>query len=154
MLEQAIGTPAGGFGAALPRLWRLLSATYGLLFVLSLACYVTYDSVVTPNDRPSSAAAVAAQARPSSGRVPPNMVFPVSGASVFLVCDVPRAAELNLALARANVHAVVLVDGDPSRFEARHVLSDMQARGLVTLIVYDDCDHPPPVDNLVRLLAP
>jgi hypothetical protein len=82
------------------------------------------------------------------------MVAPVTRASVYLVCDAPRAAELNTALARANVNAVVLIDGDPSRLEARHVLADMQARGLVTLIVYDDCANPPPVDNLVKLIAP
>ena len=139
---------------ALARVWRLLSATYGLLFILSLAGYVTYDSVSTPNDRSSVAVAAAAQARSTANRVPPSMVAPMSSASVYLVCDVPRAAELTLALERANVYAVVLVDGDTSRFEARHVLADMQARGLVTLLIYDDCEHPPPVDNLVRLLAP
>jgi hypothetical protein len=154
MLEQSIGMPAGGFGAALPRLWRLLTATYGLLFILSLAGYVTYDSLATPDDRSSVAVAAAVQARSTASRVPPKMVAPMSSASVYLVCDAPRAAELNMALERANVYAVVLVDGDTSRFEARHVLADMQARGLVMLLVYEDCENPPPVENLVRVLAP
>jgi hypothetical protein len=152
MVEQAVvRAPSTKSEPPLPV--RLLSLGYGLLIVLGLAGYVAFDYMT--NDAPAEARASRVDRRqPRAAQPPAYAVGLPDQASVFLICDPARASELNLALARTGVDAVVLVDGDPSRTEARHVLAGMQARGLVAVIVYDDCLSPPPVEELLRVIKP
>jgi hypothetical protein len=153
MVEQAVEA-APSVERDTPLLVRLLSLGYGLVVVLGLAGYVALDSFTRDDALAAAGAPGADRGRPRVSQGQAQALTLPDQASVFLVCDAARAGELNTAVARAGLDAVVLVDGDPSRTEARHVLASMQARGLVAVIVYDDCLSPPPVEELLRIVKP